>query len=188
MEIRDGDTVELYNGEICEVELVFSDDPFPFALTDKHDGGLSCYCNSAGVSRGLTKSNGLGFNVKRVIEKAIKTTEKQMTESTIYTSEDLLKFFEETTEQMVSVARAKNHDYSGAAKDAFANFARVEDLGICTTEQGFLTRMTDKLCRIASFVKKGELKVKDESVEDTLLDLANYSILMMAYIKSKKDK
>jgi hypothetical protein len=30
--------------------------------------------------------------------------------------------------------------------------------------------------------------VKDESVQDTLLDLANYACLMAAYIESQKEK
>jgi hypothetical protein len=46
--------------------------------------------------------------------------------------------------------------------------------------------MVDKLARINSFSQKGELQVKDESVEDTLLDLANYAILLAGYIRSKK--
>jgi len=61
----------------------------------------------------------------------------------------------------------------------------VEILGI-TTEQGFLTRMMDKMKRIASFAEKGELQVKDESVTDTLRDLANYACLLAGYIESKK--
>jgi len=103
------------------------------------------------------------------------------------TTEEFFKFFEETTARMVKISRAKNSDYTGAAdNDPFANFTRVESIGICSTETGFLTRMTDKLCRIASFVKQGSLQVKDESVQDTLLDLANYSILMLAYLESQK--
>jgi hypothetical protein len=48
--------------------------------------------------------------------------------------------------------------------------------------------MTDKMARIGSFVKRGELVVKDESVKDTLLDLANYAMLFAAYLESKKVK
>lgn len=98
---------------------------------------------------------------------------------------EFLEFFEATTTKMLETCRAKNADYTGDPSQPFANFERVEALGICSTEQGFLTRMTDKMCRITSFVKNGELQVKDESVMDTLLDLATYSILMMGYIKSK---
>jgi hypothetical protein len=46
--------------------------------------------------------------------------------------------------------------------------------------------MLDKVARVVTFVKKGVLQVKDESVEDTLLDLANYCILFAGYIKAKK--
>ena len=67
----------------------------------------------------------------------------------------------------------KNKDYTGGSDDPFANFKSVEVLGI-STEVGFLTRMMDKMKRIASFVHKGELAVKDESVTDTLQDLSNY--------------
>ena len=100
----------------------------------------------------------------------------------------LIDFFEKTTTRMVDTMKKKNADYGGAVPDPFANFVQVETLGIATAEQGFLTRMTDKLCRVASFAKNGELQVKDESVSDTLLDLANYSLLMMAYLESKKVK
>ncbi len=103
------------------------------------------------------------------------------------TKDEYMKLHEELCQKMMTITKAKNADYTGGSADPFANFARVEALGICSTEQGFLTRMTDKLCRINSFVQKGTLQVKDESVEDTLLDLANYSILLIGYLKSKKE-
>lgn len=115
------------------------------------------------------------------------TDVKQM--PTLETARDrLLEYMEDRTTKMLAICKAKNADYAGAnaEQDPFANFARVEALGICKTEVGFLTRMTDKLCRIASFVAKGELMVKDESVEDTLLDLANYCLLLGAYFAEKK--
>lgn len=98
-----------------------------------------------------------------------------------------LKFHKEMTEKMHEISKAKNHDYSGGDSHAFRNFTVVEDLGICSTEQGFLTRMCDKFMRIANFCNSGVLKVQDEKIEDTLLDLANYSLLFAGYIRSKKD-
>lgn len=89
---------------------------------------------------------------------------------------------------MVEVTTAKSHDYAGFADDdPFANFRVVERCGIASVEQGFLTRMMDKISRINSFVKQGVCSVQDEKIEDTLLDLANYSILFAGYIKSKKE-
>jgi hypothetical protein len=94
--------------------------------------------------------------------------------------------FKLITEQMYEITKAKNNDYTNGNDDAFRNFRQVELMGICSAEQGFLTRMVDKMMRISSFVNSGQLLVKDESVTDTLQDLANYSILMLCYIKSKK--
>lgn len=103
-----------------------------------------------------------------------------------WTKKQYLQFHRDQCDIMIKITARKNADYTGKGDDPFANFTRVEQMGIASTEQGFLTRMTDKLCRITTFVQKGVLKVKDESVDDTLLDLANYCILMSGYIKSKR--
>ena len=98
----------------------------------------------------------------------------------------LTEFFEKKTAYMIDTMKRKNADYSGAGGTyAFGNFKHVEDLGIATTEQGFLTRMTDKLCRITNLTTQ-VAQVKDESIEDTLIDLANYSLLFAAYLRSKQ--
>lgn len=99
--------------------------------------------------------------------------------------EAYFEFAENFYKQALEISRAKNRDYTGDADDPFANFKSVEILGI-STEVGFLTRMMDKMKRIASFVEKGELAVKDESVQDTLHDLCNYCCLMAGYLHSKK--
>lgn len=102
------------------------------------------------------------------------------------TKKEYLEFHRATCEQMMEICRRKNADYSGASEDPFANFRASEQLGVSSVETGFLVRMLDKFKRINSFVEKGELLVKDESVNDTLLDLANYSILLAGYIESKR--
>jgi hypothetical protein len=77
----------------------------------------------------------------------------------------------------------KNHDYSGGedSSDAFLNFTRVEKLGITSTGQGFLVRMTDKLSRLITYIHNGKFQVEDEKLKDTIIDLINYSILLYAY-------
>jgi len=101
------------------------------------------------------------------------------------TKDEYFKFSEAFFNECIDISKKKNADYTGASKDPFANFKSVEVLGI-KTEQGFLTRMMDKMKRISSFVEKGELLVKDESVTDTLQDLANYSCLLAGYIESER--
>jgi hypothetical protein len=100
--------------------------------------------------------------------------------------QELFIFAEDFFTECLAISQKKNADYTGGSNQTFANFTSVEVLGI-KTEQGFLTRMMDKMSRISSFVKNGTLQVNDESVTDTLRDLANYSCLLAAYIQSKKE-
>lgn len=106
------------------------------------------------------------------------------------TKSEYIQLHKECCDKMVEITKRKNHDYSGgdSTTDPFLNFKSVEKLNICSVEQGFLTRMCDKLSRITTLTINtgGNNQVKDESVEDTLLDLANYSILLLGYLKSKK--
>lgn len=103
------------------------------------------------------------------------------------TREEFIQVHGALCEELKDITARKNADYTGAGDGPFHNFVNVEQLGICTTEQGFLTRMTDKMARIASLTKTGKQMVKDESIEDTLKDLANYSLLMVCYLRSKKE-
>jgi hypothetical protein len=102
------------------------------------------------------------------------------------TRTELFEFQKKTFDEILELTKKKNADYSGKGDDAFKNFNLVQSFGCVTTEQGFFTRMVDKFSRISSFIENGELMVKDESVTDTLQDLANYSILFMAYLEGKR--
>lgn len=104
-------------------------------------------------------------------------------------NKEFIEFHKECCDKMHGIVIKKNRDYSGSEGSAFKNFTNVEGLGIASTEQGFLTRMVDKISRVSILTKEDrEAAVKDEAVEDTLLDLANYCILMLGYITSKKKK
>lgn len=103
------------------------------------------------------------------------------------TKQEYFDFARDFFQRCIDLSEKKNADYTGSNDDPFSNFKAVETLAI-KTEQGFLTRMMDKMKRIGSFVENGELVVKDESVIDTLQDLANYSCLMAGYILSEKRK
>jgi hypothetical protein len=104
------------------------------------------------------------------------------------TKKQYMEFHEKMCARMVDITKRKNADYSGAGDDPFNNFRHIGNLvqmpNVC--EIGFLTRMSDKFSRIGSFISNGQLQVKDESVTDTLLDLANYCILLAGFILSKQ--
>lgn len=99
----------------------------------------------------------------------------------IITPEDLLKFHEQCTERGRELIRQKNHDYAGYSNagqplDVFRNFRAHEAYGICV-------RAGDKLKRMENFAQSGGvLKVSDETIFDTAIDLMNYAVLYLAYL------
>jgi len=54
--------------------------------------------------------------------------------------------------------------------------------------KGGLVRITDKVARLFSFARKESYEVKDENFEDTLIDLANYSVLTLILYREWKNK
>ena len=86
-------------------------------------------------------------------------------------------------QECLVIVEAKNKDYGGDI-DALNNFRLSEHVGIPMT-QAILVRMSDKLARIGTLLQK-EAQVKDESIEDTLKDLANYSVILLTVIRSLK--
>tara|TARA_Y100001937_G_scaffold126944_1_gene197609 strand:+ start:853 stop:1173 length:321 start_codon:yes stop_codon:yes gene_type:complete len=105
------------------------------------------------------------------------------------TRDELLKHHSEICNSARELMSLKNRDYAGNdGKEPFANFTRVESMGICTTEQGFMTRITDKMSRLSSFLNSGKMHVEDESFNDTIVDVINYMVLLAAYIHDKENE
>jgi len=96
----------------------------------------------------------------------------------------MIEEFEKNLKIMLELTKAKNHDYA-KGDDPYKNFRLVEQLGICSVETGILVRMCDKMSRIANLIDT-DAKVKDESIADTLIDMANYANLMKCYREEKK--
>lgn len=98
-----------------------------------------------------------------------------------YTKEDhdkKVQKFISITEELAELYDAKNLDYG----DSFGKSFQEWGLPMACI------RLTDKLNRLSSFAKGQEMKVNDESVIDTLKDLANYSIMTLIEITGgKKD-
>lgn len=104
------------------------------------------------------------------------------------TRDELLQYHTEICKSAQELMSLKNRDYAGAeGHQPFANFTRVESMGICTTEQGFMTRVTDKMSRLSSFLNSGKMHVEDESFRDTIVDVINYMVLLSAYIQDKEE-
>lgn len=79
---------------------------------------------------------------------------------------------------------AKNHDYTSGSGDPFANFRASAAIGV-KPELALLVRMLDKIKRMQTFAEQGQLKVKDESVQDAVIDIINYAVLFYGLTKER---
>jgi|TARA_R100001244_G_scaffold127136_1_gene97648 hypothetical protein len=87
-----------------------------------------------------------------------------------------------------SLCSNKNIDYA-QQQEPFSNFEMVEALKICDVPTGILVRISDKISRIANILRRnGEIAVSEEKLEDTMLDLINYSIILLSYYTYEQDK
>lgn len=76
----------------------------------------------------------------------------------------------------------KGQDY-GTDEDSFANVRASTEFGI-PAWVGALVRGNDKVTRLKTFVKKGVLA--NESVEDSLLDLATYALIALVLFREQR--
>ena len=86
------------------------------------------------------------------------------------------KDFKAITEEMNALYERKNKDYGNS-------------FGLTYERLGFVsaaTRMQDKMNRIVSLVKNGQTEVKDESLRDTVIDLACYAVMTLVEIDNTK--
>lgn len=78
--------------------------------------------------------------------------------------------FEAVLQEMKELHSKKNHDYGDSFSKSFDEFGMVAPI----------VRMSDKLERLKTLCKS-DAKV-NESVRDTLIDLANYAVMTVAEI------
>ena len=82
--------------------------------------------------------------------------------------------FEDLTKEMNQLYERKNRDYGNSFDKTLDEFGVVAGL----------IRMNDKMNRIKSIYNKNT-NVKDESLEDTLIDLANYAVMTLKWLNNK---
>ena len=71
----------------------------------------------------------------------------------------------------------KNADYGNSFEKS------LDEWGLIVSAM----RVQEKLDRVKTSLKQ-ELKVKDESVEDSFLDIANYAIMTVMWLRKEKEK
>ena len=104
-------------------------------------------------------------------------------------SNELVESFKSITSKMAETYEKKNHDYGDSFDKSLDKFGLIASV----------VRMGDKMNRIESLINKSiqnpaypsvSVKdvnlVKDESIKDTLLDLANYAIMTVMWMDNQK--
>ena len=87
-------------------------------------------------------------------------------------------------DEMQDIVESKAHDY---AKDdnVFSNFEFAADVAGVTVQQEFMVMIGTKVARLREI--GGGKAPNNESFEDSLLDLANYAALLVAYLRQKEN-
>ena len=82
----------------------------------------------------------------------------------------------EICKKLNEIYKKKNHDYGDSFSESYGKYGAVMPI----------IRLEDKLNRFRNLVMNSNVEVKAESMEDTLLDLANYAIMTVIEIESRE--
>jgi len=95
-------------------------------------------------------------------------------------------YFYKLLREIEDLHNRKNADYR-TVKDPLGNFKMCEQMGV-SPFVGCCVRISDKYARLSNLMSKGYAEVKEETVEDTLKDLAVYSLIAICLLKEKNGK
>lgn len=94
------------------------------------------------------------------------------------TEKKTITTFHDTIKSMEELYEKKNDDYGDSITKNLKEYKQAFP--------SYLFRLKEKVERCLSIHDKGNAEVKDEKLEDTLLDIANYSVILVTYMKNKK--
>lgn len=98
--------------------------------------------------------------------------------------------FSETLKEMLEIHEKKNEDYTGEFNNPFYNFdvsTYLISQFKSDRDKSFVWPIATKLARLAALLNF-EKQPNNESVEDSLIDIANYVILWKCDISRRKEK
>lgn len=109
-----------------------------------------------------------GLDAIRVNLEVLEENDKTLSNTSAHQFKDIVK-------GMIATYVRKNHDYGNSFDKSLDKFGLVASV----------VRIGDKMNRIESLVQK-EAMVQDESIRDTLLDMANYAIMTVMWMDNQK--
>ena len=84
--------------------------------------------------------------------------------------------FETITKNMLKIFKQKNHDYGNSFEQS------LNDEGIAASR----IRLRDKWNRFVQLSRGRNAQVNEESIQDTLLDMANYAIMTIMWLDKQQ--
>lgn len=90
--------------------------------------------------------------------------------------DDKVETFSKIVTEMTTLYAKKNHDYGNSFDEGCDKIGTGYPLG----------RLLDKMNRLIACMGKEDKMQVNESIEDTLTDLACYSVMTLSYLKRKK--
>ena len=84
--------------------------------------------------------------------------------------------FEMVTAEMLNMYQRKNADYGNSFAETIREFGFIPAIA----------RINDKLKRVKNIVKGKDMNIKDESMRDNLMDIANYCVLTIMELDNQK--
>jgi hypothetical protein len=113
-----------------------------------------------------------------VQESEVKYMKKQIKGVNLSIKEEI-SLFNGLTKQMSATFARKRRDYGQTTTETYNKFGPVS----------MLIRMHDKLGRLDNLLGKAQKnRVVDESIEDTLLDLANYALITILEMRKRRSR
>ena len=100
------------------------------------------------------------------------------------TKEEQEKHFNEMTETMRTILLSKGDDYANT--DRLSNFKLAGSISGLNAELNCLSLISTKVARLGVLLNSDKTP-NNESVQDSVLDLANYSILLSMILKDKNN-
>lgn len=87
---------------------------------------------------------------------------------------------------MEEVLLRKRADYTDGV-DTFSNFIKTGQMTGLGTEASFKLLIATKIVRIMELTRDGSREPQNEPLEDSILDLANYSVLWLAWMLRERN-
>lgn len=102
------------------------------------------------------------------------------------TIKKLINEFDKLQEKKKEILIKKNNDYA-RQDDIFSNFKLISQITGLDIRRVFMVFISVKIARLKELLLTGK-QVKNESIDDTLIDLANYTELLYIHLKENKDE